>query len=72
MNAVIFAAVIALLLGLLAFAGPQAINAIFSLCVVAGYIAYATPMIARFAFKNDFRPGPFSLGRLVSDIFCLW
>jgi amino acid transporter len=59
---VIFVVILSLLLGLLAFAGPQAINAIFSLSVVVLYIAYAIPIVARFAFKNHFKPGPFNLG----------
>ncbi|KAI5120016.1 hypothetical protein M0805_008477 [Coniferiporia weirii] len=61
-NTVWFSSVLATLLGLLVFAGAQAINAVFTLSVVALYIAYAIPIVARFAFKNDFKPGPFSLG----------
>lgn len=40
-NTVWFTCAFALLLGLLAFAGTQAINAVFALSVVAPYIAYA-------------------------------
>lgn len=65
-NTVFFVALLSLLLGLLAFAGPQAINAIFSLSIVALYVAYAIPIVARFAFDNDFKPGPFNLGIFVS------
>ena len=64
-NTVWFSAFLATLLGLLVFAGSQAINAVFSISVVASYVAYATPIVARFAFKNDFKPGPFSLGAFV-------
>ncbi|TFY62224.1 hypothetical protein EVG20_g6781 [Dentipellis fragilis] len=53
---------VAILLGLLAFAGPNAISAIFSLGVVAQYIAYTVPIAARFLGKNDFKKGPFHLG----------
>ncbi|KAI0708122.1 APC amino acid permease [Cerioporus squamosus] len=49
-NAVWAAAFIALLLGLLAFAGPTANSAIFSLAIAGQYIAQWTP-------------GPFTLGR---------
>ncbi|KAL1727004.1 amino acid permease-domain-containing protein [Schizophyllum commune] len=62
-NTVWFVAFLSLLLGLLAFAGDQAINAVFSLSVIALYIAYTIPIIARFTGDNDFKPGPFSLGR---------
>jgi amino acid transporter len=61
-NTVWFVAIISIILGMLSFAGSQAINAIFALSVTALYIAYAIPMIARFAFKNNFKPGPFDLG----------
>lgn len=66
MNTVWFCCTISILLGFLAFAGEQAIGAIFSLSVVGLYIAYATPIVARFTFDNDFKPGPFSLGMWVS------
>ncbi|KAL5510966.1 hypothetical protein ACEPAG_3685 [Sanghuangporus baumii] len=61
-NTVWFSAICAVLLGLLVFAGDQAINAVFSISVTASYIAYAVPIVARFAFDNEFRPGPFNLG----------
>lgn len=64
-NTVWFSAVLAGLLGLLAFAGPQAINAVFSISVIALYVAYSIPIVARFAFDNDFKPGPFYLGAWV-------
>jgi amino acid transporter len=65
-NTVWFVAVSSIVLGMLSFAGPQAINAVFSLSVTALYIAYSIPIIARFVFKNNFKPGPFSLGIFVS------
>ncbi|KAJ7686608.1 amino acid permease-domain-containing protein [Mycena olivaceomarginata] len=61
-NTVIFDAFLSLVTGLLVFAGPQAINAVFAISVTALYVAYAIPIVARFAGKNDFKPGPFSLG----------
>ncbi|KAA1473610.1 amino acid transporter [Dentipellis sp. KUC8613] len=61
-GAVWFAAFVSLLLGLLAFAGPQAIGAIFSLVVAGQYVAYAIPISARFLGTNDFKKGPFHLG----------
>jgi len=75
-NAVWIAAFLSFLLGLLAFAGPVAIGAIFSLAVGGQYIAYSLPIAARFMFKNDFEPGPFSLGKLslpigVSAVICM-
>jgi amino acid transporter len=60
-----FGAFMAGLFGLLAFAGPAASGAIFSLGVVAQYLAYLVPISSRFLFKNDFIPGPFNLGVLV-------
>jgi amino acid transporter len=65
-HAVMFSAVCSALLCLLVFAGPVAINAVFSLCVVAAYTAYSIPIVARFMCVNDFQPGPWNLGRWVS------
>ncbi|KAF8064170.1 APC amino acid permease [Lyophyllum atratum] len=61
-NTVVFDGIFALLLGLLVFAGNQAINAVFGISIVGLYIAYAIPISARFVGTNDFQPGPFSLG----------
>ncbi|OJA18560.1 hypothetical protein AZE42_11538 [Rhizopogon vesiculosus] len=61
-NTVWFVAGFSVILGMLSFAGAQAINAIFAISVTALYIAYAIPITARFVFKNDFKPGPFDLG----------
>jgi hypothetical protein len=52
----------AIFLGLLAFAGSQAINAVFALSVTGLYFAYAVPIVVRFTGDNDFKPGPFHLG----------
>jgi amino acid transporter len=67
-NAVWFDAILAIVLGLLVFAGNQAINAIFSMSVTAIYIAYATPIVVRYTGGNDFVPGPFNLGIFVCAI----
>ncbi|KAI0341281.1 APC amino acid permease [Trametopsis cervina] len=61
-NTVWFTCGFAVALGLLAFAGTQAINAVFSLSVVALYIAYSIPIAARYLGTNAFKPGPFNLG----------
>ncbi|KAJ7145839.1 APC amino acid permease [Mycena epipterygia] len=77
-NTVVFVALNALLVGLLVFAGPQAINAVFAISVTALYIAYAIPIVARFTGDNEFKPGPFTLGvfglpvALVSVLFMLF
>lgn len=65
-NTVVFDAFIALLLGLLAFAGTVAINAVFAISVVGLYIAYSIPICARWLGDNQFKPGPFYLGFMVS------
>ncbi|KAJ3557762.1 hypothetical protein NM688_g1293 [Phlebia brevispora] len=64
-----------LLLGLLAFAGPSATNAIFSLTVVGLYIAYTIPIASRLSSQRTWRPGPFSLGKLsvpIAVVAVLW
>ncbi|KAF9048099.1 APC amino acid permease [Hymenopellis radicata] len=61
-NTVWFDAFWALVMGLLVFAGDQAINAVFSISVIALYVAYSIPIAARFLGDNDFQPGPFTLG----------
>ncbi|KNZ79759.1 hypothetical protein J132_08762 [Termitomyces sp. J132] len=62
-NAVVFDGVVALFMGCLVFAGDQAINAIFALSIVGNYVAYSIPIAARFLGQNDFKPGPFNLGK---------
>ncbi|KAJ7847536.1 amino acid/polyamine transporter I [Mycena leptocephala] len=61
-NCVWLSAVGAILLGLLAFAGPSAINAIFSLAVACQYVVYSIPISARFLGGKEFKRGPFHLG----------
>lgn len=61
-NAVCFLAFLSLLLGLISFAGPIAISAIFTMSIVCQYIGFATAIIARWVGGTKFRPGPFNLG----------
>ncbi|KAI0674185.1 APC amino acid permease [Trametes maxima] len=62
-NAVWASAFVALLLGLLAFAGPSANSAIFSLAIAGQYAAFSVPIACRFLGGRKWNPGPFSLGR---------
>ncbi|KAJ7058704.1 amino acid/polyamine transporter I [Mycena amicta] len=61
-NAVMFLAFMSLLLGLLAFAGPLAIGAVFTMSIVCQYIGFVTPIVARWVGGQKFVPGPFNLG----------
>ena len=65
-NTVWFDAILAIFLGLLVFAGTQAINAVFALSVTGLYFAHSIPIMVRFTGDNDFKPGPFHLGIFVS------
>ncbi|KAG1724012.1 amino acid/polyamine transporter I [Suillus lakei] len=74
-NTVWFEAICILAIGLLAFVSTEAINAVFTIAVTASYVAFITPIATRFAFKNDFKPGPFHLGKFsfpVALIAVLW
>lgn len=64
-NTVWFSIICSLAIGLLSFVSTQAIDAVFTIAITASYIAYITPITNRFVFKNDFKPGPFYLGKLV-------
>ena len=55
-----------ILLGLLAFAGKSTIDAIFNLAIVGLYLAFAIPIASRLFGGSVWRPGPFSLRKLVS------
>ncbi|KAI0048204.1 APC amino acid permease [Auriscalpium vulgare] len=61
-NSVWMAAFLASLLGLLAFAGPAAIGAVFTMSVIAQYISNSIPIVARFVGGREFKHGPFKLG----------
>ncbi|OJA10264.1 hypothetical protein AZE42_08922 [Rhizopogon vesiculosus] len=67
-NTVWFGAVLAPAIGLLVFTSSQAIDAIFTIAMTAAYISHITPIATRFVFRNDFKPGPFNLGRLVVPV----
>ncbi|KAK0441891.1 APC amino acid permease [Armillaria borealis] len=59
-----FGACWSLLLGCLAFAGDNAIGAIFSLGVTGQFVSFCIPMSARFLGGKAIKPGPFRLGLL--------
>ncbi len=61
-----FGTFLSLLLGILAFAGENAIGAVFSLVITGQYVSYSIPMAARFLGGKTVQPGPFRLGRFVS------
>uniref|UniRef100_A0A0W0FUX8 Putative APC amino acid permease n=1 Tax=Moniliophthora roreri TaxID=221103 RepID=A0A0W0FUX8_MONRR len=61
-HAVWLSAVLSILLGALAFAGPNAINAVFSLVITGQYAAYGIPIVARWLGGRDFKAGPVSFG----------
>ncbi|KAG7098496.1 hypothetical protein E1B28_000440 [Marasmius oreades] len=67
-HAVFFCAFLSLLLGLISFAGPVAITAVFTMSVVCQYIGFVTPIIARFVGGSQFVKGPFSLGVLSGPV----
>ena len=67
-NCVWSAVFVALLLGLLAFAGPSAINAIFSLAITGQNVAFTIPIVCRFLGGHPWHAGPFSLGQFVSYV----
>ncbi|CDO77529.1 hypothetical protein BN946_scf184912.g28, partial [Trametes cinnabarina] len=62
-NAVWASAFAAMLLGLLAFGGPTANNAIFSLAIAGQYTAFSLPIVCRFVGGCAWVPGPFNLGK---------
>ncbi|KAF7351720.1 putative amino-acid permease [Mycena sanguinolenta] len=70
-NAVWVVTSVAFIFTFLVFAGPTAITTVFSLTIVAQYLSYIIPIFCRFAFKNDFTPGPFHTGRLSAPISIL-
>ncbi|PBK78520.1 APC amino acid permease [Armillaria solidipes] len=74
-HAVWFGACLAFLLGILAFAGENAIGAVFSLFITGQYVTYSIPMAARFLGGQTVKPGPFRLGVLslpVAAIAVIW
>lgn len=68
-NSVWFVLTIAALLGLLGFASPVAIGAVFSIGAIGQYIAFVTPIGLKLFFAGDkFRPGPWHLGRFSKPV----
>ncbi|KAJ6455335.1 amino acid permease-domain-containing protein [Mycena vitilis] len=62
-HAVIFLAGMTLLLGLLSFAGPLAITAVFTMSIVCQYICFTTPIIARWLGGTVKVPPRAAMGR---------
>ncbi|VDB94041.1 unnamed protein product [Peniophora sp. CBMAI 1063] len=65
-NAIWGTTLLSILPGLLQFASPVAVNAIFALCAMALDISYVIPIFLRRVFEHhpevNFKPGPFHLG----------
>ncbi|KAI0036350.1 APC amino acid permease [Vararia minispora EC-137] len=63
------------LLGLLVFAGSTASAALFSLSIIGQYTSISIPIAARFLGGQEFKPGPFTLGRFglpVAAVAIVW
>ncbi|KAK5115338.1 hypothetical protein LTR62_001538 [Meristemomyces frigidus] len=75
-NALWFDLSVNALLGLLMFASPVAIGAVFSIGAIAQYTAFTIPIALRLTAAGDrFRPGPWNLGRWSKPcgyIACAW
>lgn len=56
---------IAILVGVLVFAGPVATSAIFSAAVVGQYVGLSIPILCRLFGGREWVPGVFSLGKFV-------
>ncbi|KAJ7223478.1 amino acid/polyamine transporter I [Mycena pura] len=67
-HAVVFLALMAILLGLLSFAGPLAISAVFTMAIVCQYIGWTTPIVARWVGGQTFVAGPFKLGLMSGPV----
>jgi len=68
-HAVCFCAFLSLLLGLISFAGPLAVTAVFTTSVVCQYIGFTVPIIARYVGGSEFIHGPFNLGIMVGTTY---
>ncbi|SJL00755.1 related to UGA4-GABA permease-also involved in delta-aminolevulinate transport [Armillaria ostoyae] len=74
-HAIWFGTCWSIILGCLAFAGDNAIGAVFSLGVTGQYVSFCIPMSARFLGGKTIKPGPFRLGRLslpITTIAVTW
>ncbi|MCJ1282233.1 hypothetical protein MMC26_001556 [Xylographa opegraphella] len=68
-NAVWFVLTLGALLGLLMFASPVAIGAVFSIGAIAQYVAFTLPIALKlFVVGDKFRPGPWHLGRFSKPV----
>jgi len=68
-NAVWFVLGLGALLGLLMFASPVAIGAVFSIGAIAQYVAFIFPVALKlFVVGDKFRPGPWNLGKFSKPI----
>ncbi|KAI5478397.1 hypothetical protein MNV49_005146 [Pseudohyphozyma bogoriensis] len=69
-NAVWLIAFLGSLFGLLSFGGSVAISALFSICAIAQYSAFVTPVAIKLFFGGNgrFQPGPWNLGRFSKPI----
>jgi len=74
--AVWFVLTVGALLGLLMFASPIAIGAVFSIGAIAQSTAFIFPVALKlFSARGSFRPGPWHLGRFstpVGILACAW
>ncbi|KAJ3758082.1 amino acid/polyamine transporter I [Lentinula raphanica] len=70
-HAVFFCAGLSSILGLISFAGPVAITAVFTMSVVCQYIGFTVPIIARFLGGSRFVHGPFNLGCMSGPVACI-
>ncbi|TBU42324.1 APC amino acid permease [Dichomitus squalens] len=62
-TAVWASAFVALVIGLIGFAGPIGSSAIFGLSIAGQYTAFSIPVMCRFLGGREWKPGPFTLGR---------
>jgi amino acid transporter len=68
-NCVWFVLAIGALAGLLGFAGPVAIGAVFSIVGIGQYVAFVAPIGLKLFFAgNKFKPGPWNLGRFSKPV----
>ena len=69
-RAIIFDAILSLVLGLLMLIGTTASNALFSMAVSGNYFAWATPVLLAMlpVGRSRFKPGSFYLGKFWSEV----
>lgn len=67
-HAVITGAIAALVIGLLVLIGSTAASALFSLGVAGNLLAYMLPTLLRLIYTDKFTPGPFYLGKVMTQV----